>query len=301
MKISTTFSKTIDHVRVVIQRTPDEDDLEMQIEGRPSLGREEIFIDADQNFSPDETHNDILGLVCLLTVEPYCAKNVELDFPVSVGFANAFRKNFGKEIFPTSPDISQRQMAPDFKDALSFSGGADSCAVLHLLPVDTISFFLKMVHPDNGITGKYRAEAALYSCKAVEESGRRMVICPSTVEYGRKPTGFTVDWTPSVAAVLHADLFRLRSVSFGMIIESAFRLGGKEYTELSGRKGYRTWKAMFDYCSIPISLPTAGISEVLTSRISQGPASIWKPQSCVRGGIGVPCMKCLDSSFKCNV
>src|SRR5690606_21051487 len=110
-------------------------------------------------------------------------------------------------------------------DAIAFSGGVDSVAALAILPQNTIAIFMNRIAKRVGKPGLYRADAALQTCDDVRRSGYDVRVVDTSMELMRDPIGFAVDWTNAVGAVAHADQLDLRSISFGMIAESAFATG----------------------------------------------------------------------------
>jgi hypothetical protein len=177
---------------------------------------------------------------------------------------------------------------------LAFSGGVDSFAALALLPEKTIPVFCHRTRPADVPKGLYRADAALLACKELSTT-HDVHVFDTDMEYVRDPVGFSVDWTNAAGAVLLADYYNFNSISFGMVLESAYFIGHPYYSNLNTRSIYSAWAPLFETVGIPISLPTAGLSEVVTSKIVTSKVSEWHPESCVRGSVRKPCMRC----FKC--
>lgn len=152
------------------------------------------------------------------------------------------------------------------------------------------------MRPAGARTDLYLAEAALATCEAVAQNGRTVEVLGSSLEYGRDPIGFPVDWANGLPAILHADHFNLHSLAFGTVLESVYRIGDKKFSELRSRKVWSAWSEVFAAVGLPLNLPVASLSEVNTSRMAQTPlVSQWLPQSCIRGTVDRPCGKC----FKC--
>lgn len=236
-------------------------------------------------------HPDIQALLGLLIAAPFTAKSFELDRGVSPAFAEAVAANLKRKIGPIDDAVTPRQ--PGGRDALAFSGGVDSVAALAVMPKETVAVFLHRVS-DVETKSMYRADAALRSCEAVRATGREVIVADTDLEHVRTPVGFPIDWSNAAPAVALADELGLRSVSFGMIAESAFHLGHHHYSDLASRAIYRSWAPVFDAVGVSISLPTAGVSEVVTSRIAAAYPEMLA-QSCVRGTGDTPCGRC----FKC--
>jgi hypothetical protein len=272
--------------RILIYALPDQDDLTYTASRKAKLGRGGMFSVCAHH------HPDLYGLAVLLAVGPFTAKGIELDLAVSEQFAEAVQTHLKRAIGPVDKKLQPRPLGS--RDALAFSGGVDSVAALALLGKETIPIFLDRVSPGHLRPGLYNSAAAHRSIGLVRQAGFGVVVAPTSMEFIREPRGFPVDWSNAMPAVLLADELDLRSISFGMIAESAFMLGHKAYSDLASRAVYSSWAPLFEAAGIPISLPTAGLSEVVTSRIARDFAH-WGPQSCVRGQAEQPCGKC----FKC--
>lgn len=257
------------------------------------LGSPKVFVEL--KCRPQDIHPDLVGLACLLTVEPFTASEITLSQPVSPFFARAFQDHFNKRIGPTDDSITPRVTPESGREGVAFSGGVDSCAALSVMPRDSVPIFLDRA-TDGQRRTMYRQDAALASCRAVASCGYDVHVVRSNLEYGRRPIGFPVDWSNSVPAVLHADHLSLRSIAFGTVLESAYRLGSNAYSDLKSRKFFGAWAAIFEAVGLPICLPVAGLSEVLTAQLAlTAEVQAWMPQSCVRGEPGNPCGSC----FKC--
>lgn len=281
MKIK--VARTTDGVRFDL--TPDDDDIAYCAtrKGRPS-GR-------GVTLKCGPLHPDIQALIALLIAAPFTAKGIELDRGISPAFAEAVRNHLKRRIGPIDETVTPRP--PGRRDALAFSGGVDSVAALAVMPRDTVAVFLHRVS-DAATKSMYRADAALRACEAVRATGREVVVSDTDLEHVRAPVGFPIDWSNAAPAVALADELDLRSVSFGMIAESAFHLGHHHYSDLAARAIYRSWAPLFEAAGVSISLPTAGVSEVVTARIAAAHPEMLA-QSCVRGTGDTPCGRC----FKC--
>jgi hypothetical protein len=298
MKIS--FSEGMpngDVTRIFMESLPSDADLAYQERQKAKQGHRQIFVDLVDGHRFADVHPDIRGLYILLAVAPFTAKEIDTDFAVSEGFATRVEKHLKLRFLCVDPAISPRRLAQGAgHPTLSFSGGVDSCSVLKLLPDDTKPVFLHRQWPTDEIKKTlYKDEAALHSCETVKKLGYDVKAIKTSIEHGRVPVGFPVDWSACAPIVINADVLQASSVSFGMIFEIAFGLGRLKYSHLSSRSIYRNWAPLFEYVDLPISLPSAALSEVLTSRIAIQAAHVFEPQSCMRGATGAPCMNC----FKC--
>lgn len=291
MEVKATFSDKM----LAFDATPSKEDIEFTLNKKGKLARRRAEFYLPEGFSEWSIHPDALCLLALIVYGPFAKRNFDTSWPISEKFASIVEASLKKEVRNLDRTIDARS-APLFgRDALAFSGGVDSVAALELLPDDALPIFMRRVVPPGERVGIYRADAALRSCEMVRESGRDVSVVDTTMEYVRDPVGFSVDWTNAAGAVLFCDYQRLRSVSFGMIQESAFLLGHGHFSDLESRSIYSSWAPVFKCIGLPICLPTAGLSEVVTSKIADSVSDKWMAQSCVRGGETEPCGKC----FKC--
>lgn len=288
------ISAKLEHGRLMLSAEPSEEDLAFTSTRKGKLANKEATI-----WLPDvhkaDLHPDLLALAALLVFGPYSARTVTLGWAVSPQFAATAETHLRRSLEPTSEEVKPRRAPIDGVDALAFSGGIDSVAALALLPETTVSIFMNRRVPPDVKVGLYRADAALKSCADVDASGRSVYVVDSDMEFTRNPVGFAVDWTNCLGAVLLSDFIGFKSVSFGMVQESAFFLGHHHYSDLAERSVYKAWAPLFEAVDLPIALPTAGLSEVMTSVVADSVKDIWSAQSCVRGAVDQPCGRC----FKC--
>lgn len=220
---------------------------------------------------------------------------LHLNTPVSSGFAELVNKTLIKFNAPIDPSLQRRMPTRAARHSLAFSGGVDSVAALALMPEDTVSIFTHRRPPPNNTNfGNYRSDAALHSCEHAKRLGYDVHIVNTSFEYVRKPVGFPCHWSVAIPTIMSADHLDLKSVSYGMVLESAFHLGGASFSKLTQRSTYTDWAPLFDYVGMPMCYPTAGLSEVLTSKIYHLDGR-FQAQSCVRGSTITPCGNC----FKC--
>ena len=293
MEVHATYSEGA-HPRITFKVQPDDYDIAYNAKIRNGkLNLREVHVELCRD-GKNSIHPDLLGLAALLLVAPFTKREVKLSFSVSEGFKSIVSKNLIK-LSATPQFTAKRSVNQWFRPGLAFSGGVDSCAALLLMPKDTVPVFLRRSAPHGSVEGLYNESAALDSCAAAVEHGFDVQIVKTSLEYIRKPVGNPVDWSNGIPAVLNADILNLNSISYGLIAESAYWTGGPYFSDLKERSRYSSWVSIFEYCGIPMSMPTASLSEVLTSKICQNSSIDLRPQSCVRGVPGKPCGNC----FKC--
>lgn len=296
MKVSISELKepTILNNRARFRVEPDKFDLDYNTKIRGRLNLRDVDIDLVGGGDLKSVHPDLIGLTALLLIAPFTKKLVELTFPVSEGFKKVVRDNLVQLSAPAG-NVSRRSVPAQSRPGLAFSGGVDSCAALELMPKNTVPVFLHRRAPPNAVQGIYRDSAALYTLERVRERGYDVQRVETSLEYIRRPIGNPVDWSNSAPAIINADNLGLDSISFGLIAESAFWTGGPNFSDLKSRTRFAAWAPIFEYCNVPMSFPTASLSEVVTSKICNIASTDLKPQSCVRGEPLKPCKRC----FKC--
>ena len=273
---------------------PSLSDIEFFSQRKGKLTRNSADFELGKDFDVRAMHPDTLALLALIIFGPFAKNDISLSWAISQDLAEACSTSFRRKIGPVDPSLVPRKVTDPSRPALAFSGGVDSYAALALLPEDTVPVFCLRTRPEGVPVGLYRAEAAINSCEELRAS-HHVEIVKTNMEYVRDPVGFSVDWTNAAGAILLADHYHFNSVSFGMIMESAYFIGHPYYSDLRARSVYKAWAPLFEAVNIPIALPTAGLSEVVTSKIVATKEDEWHPESCVRGKVGAPCMNC----FKC--
>lgn len=243
-----------------------------------------------------DIHPDLLVLASLLIVGQTKTASLELPVIPSESMVEVVREKFQIELETTgvaTKGTSER--VGSGVPGLAFSGGVDSCAALLLLPGDAVSIFMHRTSLGDSKKTLYNSSAALASVNALSSSAYRAAALRSNVENIRSPVGFPVDWSNSLPLVINADGLGLSSISFGTVLESATSLGKKKYSDMRSRTVYSRWAPVFTVAGVNMSLPVAGVSEVLTSKVVRERGAFMLPQSCVRGTPGEPCRRC----FKC--
>ena len=275
---------------------PDVEDINFYNEKKGRMNLTNISFSIPKNFSKNSIHPDALALLALVTYGPFTKFNFNISWKVSAKFATAVEQCLKLKIKNIDNNLQSR-VKPNYGiDSLAFSGGVDSTVALKLLPINTISIFMNRVsETDNAIISMYKSDAAIKSCNSLKVYKRECVIVDSSMEYIRNPTGFGVDWTVAAGSILLCEYYNLQSVNFGMVQESAFKLGHTKFSDLKSRSIYSKWYPLFECINLPLSLPTCGLSEIVTSRISQLMSEKWYPSSCVRGTSDTTCGLC----FKC--
>lgn len=263
--------------------------------GRARASRGEFEIWLPEEVDSATIHPDLLALVALLVVAPWTTRRIVLggSLKPSERFASAVHKAFGLRVVGWDADTMPREAPTDGKPCLAYSAGVDSTAALALMPDDTELVFLNRVAPGRGpLNSNYRNDFAMHAIRTLQGRGRKVHVLDSDLEYTRRPVGFPVDWSNAAPAVLLADRLGLRSMAWGMVLESAYGIGGHGFIEWSERAVCRRWSRVFSAVSLPMSPVVAGLSEVCTTKLVMDSEYADIAQSCIRGTVGMPCREC---------
>lgn len=242
-----------------------------------------------------QVHPDVLVVSALLCARPWVSREIPFtcSVPASRALAEAVRAGLGL-VLGNVGDGPGRAVPVGGRPGLCFSGGVDSVAALALLPDGTRSYHLLRLPPqDERRATLMNTRAAVESCEVVRRLGPPVTVVPSDVEYLRHPVGFPHDLTIAVPLLLHADVDGLDAVAWGAPLESTYRLQRGRYRDYAQSSFVAWWGPVFAALGLTVCVPTAGLSEVVTSAIVQRHPLGAAAQSCVRGArLGRPCGRC---------
>tara|TARA_B100001115_G_scaffold184623_1_gene187919 strand:- start:156 stop:1478 length:1323 start_codon:yes stop_codon:yes gene_type:complete len=256
-----------------------------------SLNKKEFYFKLPEGVLFEQIHPDHLALVSLLACHPFIGKRIIFPKKVSKKFFDAHKivtkyiiDEFDENLVPWMPPSESRV-------ALAYSGGADSTAALALLPKNTVSIFLDRPLPLLKRT-LYNKDAPVNACKKLIQNGYEVLMVESNIEYVRNPVGFPVDVANSAPAILMASQMQFDAISFGTIIEAAYRVGHKEFSDYITRAHFKHWGSLFNAAGLPFLQVVAGISEVGTAIINSKSKIGIFAHSCMRGKWMKPCKNC---------
>ncbi|WP_036645374.1 DUF6395 domain-containing protein, partial [Paenibacillus sp. oral taxon 786] len=278
---------SIDNGKLFFSFTPEDQDITV-INDKVRMDNRYCYVQMPEDFNLDNVHPDAIALAVILMIDPFCS-SIKLPFKISEVFQQTYEKVTKKKIGPIDPSLSPRIAPVNSLPACAFSGGVDSTAAVELLPKSTVLCFLDRTPNEKSL---YNKDAAYYACEMMEQQGYMVHKIETNLEFIRSPVGFPVDFSNSVPAVLLSDYIGFDSIAFGMILESAYRIGSGTFEDYSQRSHYKKWNALFSAIDMPLNLVVAGISEVGTSLISLKSSYGKYAQSCMRGVREKPCMNC---------
>ena len=275
-------------VRFTFSPSPDD----TLVRGRASLTGRSMRVILPARLESGDAHPDLEALASILVVSPYTGGTLTVERPVTTAMQAAVARAFKFRIEPVDPGLAPRPRPVPGLPALAFSGGADSSAALTVMPDETVSAFMRRIPPRWGGGGRsqYREDAALHACATLRAQGRSVHIFETDLEYLRTPVGFPTDWANAIGLVLMADHLGLDGIAWGLIAESAYRVGHETYKDWAIRRA--AWARLFEAAGLFFNAPVAGVSEVGTTTIVKGSPIAAITQSCIRGGVGAPCGNC---------
>ena len=238
-----------------------------------------------------DIHPDLVALATILVVNPFVGNRLVPPLKVSSRFqiaANSVLSRY-KISDHVNPLLSPREQPSTSIPMLAFSGGVDSTAALSVMPKNTVSIFM-----DRPIRGKslYNPQAAHLAVESLKEIGYVSESVQCDLEYVRHPVGFPTDLSNGVPALFLADYFNASSIAFGTVLESAYGIGHERYRDYPIGAHYTFYSTLFNAVGLHLSLPMAGVSEVGTAMIVEKSPIGFVAQSCIRGTMNNPCLKC---------
>ncbi len=215
-------------------------------------------------------------------------------------YAGVDKLAFGVAAPPPSPSAA-RARGP--KAVLSFSLGTDSTAAMALMPDDTTRYYCR--RPYQTYFLRNGAAVALPDPAPWEERLDRvnnLIVVANTFEQiqlaagGRH--GFAHNYGYAAIGLLLADSLDAGTLAFGSVLEQVFLRSGHLFADVVSleRSTYNSLRRLLIGGGLTLALPTAGCSEVLTTRIADTGRYAGLAISCPRAGPdGTPCGIC----FKC--
>ncbi len=268
----------------------DKDDIK-QIENlKFSMNNIEIYVDLGDHFDDRDLHPDLVCLAAILLSGPFIGSKLEIPFGISEDFFNEATNVISRyKLVPKKGFVAPIGKRDSGRPGLAYSGGADSSAALAIMPMDTIPIFLNRPMSEKS---KYDSSAPLELCSELQEAGYDVKIISSNLELIRNPIGFPTDLAHAIPAILLSKKLNLDSIAFGTVLESGYGIGHEKFIDYGRGAHWRFFSTLFTSVGIDLSMPVIGISEVGTSIIvNKSPLGIVS-QSCIRGNLGDPCLKC---------
>lgn len=235
-------------------------------------------------------HPDLLALAAYSVAYPWTTRRLRLDTPVSDRMKEAFARARIEASGPTGSHVDPRE--PGARLSLAYSGGADSIATSEVLPDDTAYVHLRRVkHPRvvNRMT-HVRVDVIESLVRKAQARGRDVSVVETDLEYLCLPFAtYPVWWAISIASIVLADETDAGGVALGTVLESRYTSNGIRWF---GRIPSSTTHHLYAAAGLPLVRPAAGMTEVLTTRLSLASDLSDLARSCLLGGPARPCLRC---------
>ena len=274
---------------LVLHFSPDEQDLLR--EGAQRIANLTARVELVKEAELDDVLPDHLALIGILLAHPFVANQLELGVSVSARFREGISIIRRYSISFETQEVDPYVAAEGSRPGLAFSGGVDSAAALLLMPESTVPVFLD--RPHRKFKRTLYDKSAAYAClDEVERLGWHVVRSSCDLEYLRSPVGFPTDMATAVPLVANARLLNLDSTAYGTIMESAYRVGHAKSRQYMTSAHHRVWGPAFHGAGLPLNLPVAGLSEVMTTKIVMHSELQDTARSCIRGAFPKRCENC---------
>lgn len=279
----------LDGTRLEFHFSTDNDDIEQIKNLRFDMGKKNVYVDLIE-YEAKNVHPDLICLTAILLCNPFVGQILKINFPMSKKFHENVSSVISRyQLVLNSDRVESIERDNKYVPGLAFSGGADSCAALAILPPSCVPIFLW--RPGVGKTS-YNPDAPLKICSELEKSGYLVKKVETDLEYIREPVGFPTDLANGVPSILLSEFLSLDSISFGTVLESGFGVGHEKYIEYGSGAHWKFFNTLFNSVGLELSMPTIGISEVGTALINNKSVIGALSQSCIRGVWGNPCLRC---------
>ena len=239
----------------------------------------------------EDIHPDLIGLSIILMCHQFVGEKLHFPMDVSNEFLEGSNGVLSKYniIANSNRSIGQFEPPRGARPGLAFSGGADSTAALAVMPGDTVPVFMNRPMREGSM---YDSDAPLRSCEKLREIGYDVKVIDCDLEFLREPIGFPSDLAHAIPLILLAGEVGIDSIAFGTILESAYGIGHKRFIDYPNGSHKKFYGTLFSSAGLEISLPVAGVSEVGTALIIAGSPLGSLAQSCIRGKMDNPCLRC---------
>ena len=283
-------SVSYDLERIIFHFEKDEFDDETISKLRFSMTGEDVYVDLNGAIA-EEIHPDIIALCTILLCNPFIGKEIHFPLPISRQFFDSASSVISRYSILSEVDenLPPNSNLVGGRPSLAFSGGADSCAALAIMPGNTVPVFLNRAEV---IGTKYNPDAPLKICNKLKDAGFEANIVGSNLELLRSPVGFPTDLANGIPALILSKHLGLDSIAFGTVLESAYGIGHENYIDYKNGAHWRFFSTLFSAAGVDLCMPTVGISEVGTAIIGSKSSIAKISQSCIRGAYSNPCLKC---------
>ena len=242
-------------------------------------------------------HPDIIGAICITAFYPFIKYSATMPFPVSKTFVEGLKMDIlpqhdkingiyraVKPITITNIDEDLEPYNNGKNTVIAYGGGMDSTAIALLFPDFPI------IHSSNSNDD---LETKNVIKKFVKENLKNdSFIIDTNCKELCKPGGFTTFTNIFLMPlILSADL-NIKNICCGEILGASCLSNGKKYFPQFNTKRRNRWMNFYNHIGLNIFSPTAGCSELITSKIVYKHKLSDKVLFCEINE-GKPCFKCI--------
>ena len=259
-------------------------------------------------------HPDIIGAICITAFYPFIKYSATMPFPVSKTFVEGLQMDIlpqhdkingiykaVKPITITNIDEDLEPFSNGKNTVIAFGGGIDSTSIACMFPE------FSLVHSTNLSDDSNIKNVMKTFVK--ENLKNDYYIIDSNCKELCKPGGFTTFTNIFlIPLILSADL-NIKNICCGEILGAACLSSGVKYFPQFNPIRRNRWVRFYNHIGLNMFSPTAGCSELITSKIVYKHKLSDKVLFC-EGNKGRPCFKCTKClrkmlelkihGFKCN-
>jgi len=249
------------------------------------------------NYIPEkQLHPDIIGALCLTAFYPFIKYSATMPFPVSKTFTEGLNMELLaqhdlidgvykaiKPIIITNIDANLEIYKSGTNTVIAYGGGMDSTAIACLFP----EFIL--THTSN--INESQANKNVMKNFVMRNLTNKSYIVDSNCTQLTTPGGFTTFTNIFLVPLLLTSDLSIKNICYGEILESACLMNGKKYFPQFNPKSRNKWIRFYNKIGLNIFSPTAGCSELITSKILDEFNLANKVLYCEQDN-GKPCHKC---------
>ena len=242
-------------------------------------------------------HPDIIAALCLTAFYPFIKYEATMPEPVSQNFANGLNMDLlaqhdlingvykpVKSIIIKNINAKLNKYNSGNKTVVAYGGGVDSSAIACLFPE------FDLIHTSS-VTDSIEVKNVLKDF-VMRNLNNKCYIVESNCTKLTQPGGFTTFTNIFLIPLLLTSDLSIKNICCGEILGSSCLMNGKKYFPQFNEKRRNKWIRFYNHIGLNVFSPTAGCSELITSKIIVKNNLHNDVLFCERDK-GYPCYKCL--------
>lgn len=241
-------------------------------------------------------HPDIIGAICITAFYPFIKYSATMPFPISKTFAEGLQMDILpqhdkidgsyraiKPITITNIDENLESYSNGKNTVIAYGGGMDSTAIALMFPD------YPLIHTSNiRVTSEIKDVMKTFVKENLQN--KAYVIDSNCTELCR-PGGFTTFANIFLVPLLLSADLNIKNICCGEIMAAACLSNGNKYFPQFDPKRRNRWIRFYNHIGLNMFSPTAGCSELITSKIVYNHNLSDKVLFC-EANKGNPCFKC---------